>query len=890
MKLILTEGNRLSSEKYAQKIIDDVDSVDKSEKIPGGLASGKKPKDFDSKQLKMGIKVEMEHTKNRKVAREIAMDHLTEDSKYYTHLKEMEDKHVEKGELTPKKARKILHDKEVHGHPLTEQQRKFFGAIASGQTPRQKSQKGVSKARDTTPGESLSETSTEELQQTLKDIVGRLKGNSSRDEGLQKRRETIMAELKRRTEKGCATPGMKKRSGGQGQGMARGGGRGPIGRMGKSLELEKREFNHIQDNERAGIKKLAEFAKADSSKDLGKSEDIEWPGFFQGTPMYQEALECHKERIEAKWEDDRFWREEVPYAERSQWSGAKRGEYEKKRNRLREKIDKRVVASLNRVADLEARLVDHRIAEVKARGTTKSVVNSLNDFVKAGPYIGPRGGQWINPEHTIPWRGGDIGKRGPKIKPKLRLNPTDPVDKLIKRFIADSKGTSISDLVSWMEENKLTRSEKFKENVMEKAGGPFIGPRGGKWADAKHTIPWKEGEKPGVSRKKPEGQEGKMEKALPGKMTEPGKRKKKVLTEGAAHTPPKEYREGGATSKKDYADPANYKYPIDSEIHVRAAISYFSKPKNAGVYSTDQQKAIWARIKRAAKKYGIELSEESGPPSVTKSESGSFDGLDALSGFANSDAEYTAELEKAQNMPKGNPKQRLGEGEEQGGKLAAVGKTSGDNTSGGGLGQDAKGQVTGATTTKAKLSEDDEEDEDQMHEHKKPIETAKSNFSSRPLSVPQGQRDQVVHAHAQKVSDIMKAKNPETVIVGTGLPEQGKEIQLEKASFGRQGMVAYSDQSDIQAEALLKSDNFYSGGSPSIIPFSRPIGSGNVCPKCKQLLSKSLTACPNCGYGTVVHQVRPGGEAQGDHDGKPIVKSRSGKLRPRHVEDVKIEK
>ena len=37
--------------------------------------------------------------------------------------------------LTKSKASKILHDKEVHGHPLTEQQRKFFGAIAGGAEP-----------------------------------------------------------------------------------------------------------------------------------------------------------------------------------------------------------------------------------------------------------------------------------------------------------------------------------------------------------------------------------------------------------------------------------------------------------------------------------------------------------------------------------------------------------------------------------------------------------------------------------------------------------------------------------------------------------------------------------------------------------------------------------
>ena len=34
--------------------------------------------------------------------------------------------------LTQKKAKEILHDKSVHGHPLTDKQRKFFGAIAGG--------------------------------------------------------------------------------------------------------------------------------------------------------------------------------------------------------------------------------------------------------------------------------------------------------------------------------------------------------------------------------------------------------------------------------------------------------------------------------------------------------------------------------------------------------------------------------------------------------------------------------------------------------------------------------------------------------------------------------------------------------------------------------------
>lgn len=42
-------------------------------------------------QLKKGIEVEFEHTNNRKIAKEIATDHVTEDSEYYNKLKKMEN-------------------------------------------------------------------------------------------------------------------------------------------------------------------------------------------------------------------------------------------------------------------------------------------------------------------------------------------------------------------------------------------------------------------------------------------------------------------------------------------------------------------------------------------------------------------------------------------------------------------------------------------------------------------------------------------------------------------------------------------------------------------------------------------------------------------------------
>lgn len=66
------------------------------EERTGGMCEGigdKTPiESLDPQQLKAGIKVEMEHTDNPDIAREIATDHLTEDPEYYKKLKIMESK------------------------------------------------------------------------------------------------------------------------------------------------------------------------------------------------------------------------------------------------------------------------------------------------------------------------------------------------------------------------------------------------------------------------------------------------------------------------------------------------------------------------------------------------------------------------------------------------------------------------------------------------------------------------------------------------------------------------------------------------------------------------------------------------------------------------------
>lgn len=62
----------------------------------GGKSNEKgfKEEDADNKQLEMGVKVEAEHSSDLKTRKKISLDHLAEsDKKYYTHLKEMEDKY-----------------------------------------------------------------------------------------------------------------------------------------------------------------------------------------------------------------------------------------------------------------------------------------------------------------------------------------------------------------------------------------------------------------------------------------------------------------------------------------------------------------------------------------------------------------------------------------------------------------------------------------------------------------------------------------------------------------------------------------------------------------------------------------------------------------------------
>lgn len=60
------------------------------DRLPGGLADAKTPSNFSPTGLAQGVKVELEHTSDPRLATEVAMDHLTEDKAYYDKLKKIE--------------------------------------------------------------------------------------------------------------------------------------------------------------------------------------------------------------------------------------------------------------------------------------------------------------------------------------------------------------------------------------------------------------------------------------------------------------------------------------------------------------------------------------------------------------------------------------------------------------------------------------------------------------------------------------------------------------------------------------------------------------------------------------------------------------------------------
>ena len=189
---------------------------------------------------------------------------------------------------------------------------------------------------------------------------------------------------------------------------------------------------------------------------------------------------------------------------------------------------------------------------------------------QGGPYIGPRGGRWADAAHTIPWHDGGKYELRISEQPGLGFSVKSYKDGALAGIVVLNEPKVISEraqsllggrpavFVGWVHVNNEHRSKgigrslyelAFKEadrrglavvrsdeagstiepgaahiwgDVLVKSGGPYIGPRGGKWDDPEHTIPWHEGGAPRAAAAEEEKKPRKAAAADPEKR-KPGK-------------------------------------------------------------------------------------------------------------------------------------------------------------------------------------------------------------------------------------------------------------------------------------------------------------------------------------------------------------------------------
>src|SRR3989442_8820299 len=61
-----------------------------------------------------------------------------------------------------------------------------------------------------------------------------------------------------------------------------------------------------------------------------------------------------------------------------------------------------------------------------------------------------------------------------------------------------------------------------------------------------------------------------------------------------------------------YADPANWKYPVHTPFHARAARRYFNEPRNRAKYTPEEQAYIDKKINEALERFGVAVKIRDG--------------------------------------------------------------------------------------------------------------------------------------------------------------------------------------------------------------------------------------------------------------------------------------
>lgn len=424
-------------------------------------------------------------------------------------------------------------------------------------------------------------------------------------------------------------------------------------------------------------------------------------------------------------------------------------------------------------------------------------------------------------------RSGDLQSRKCKLE-----------EELLDKKIADAKMRKSMDGVEAL------------GDYLSKAG-PFIGPKGGKWADAKHTIPWKERKNPQQSLPLKFRGEGGTD------ITAKRKEAAKFIDKAPGGSKVTITFRGGREST--YTRSADGMWETPSTFNNKSTRKVSTDQLEDLITRTDRANTMAHDLKWTAGKGGADASQESDSKQkgIKKSED-PMSSFNALEDF----------LRKSGGLPTHEPKmgapksQEIAGGSQDGGEVEAVGTTSGSGDSASGPGQDSQGQVKTSMSGSEKLSADDADEEKQMKSHTKPIESMGKSLT------PANQRDMVAHEQAQVESHLRKGD---------------EDVFLHPYSMQKSHGTTDEDAAD-----LLKSE-FYHGPSPEKSSPRPLIDQGVLCKSvhmggCETNYSAALTACPGCGAGGTVNRlVPPSGSI-----GMVLEKSQEAPLlrRPPQEEDV----
>lgn len=615
--------------------------------------------------------------------------------------------------------------------------------------------------------------------------------------------------------------------------------------------------------------------KSDATPDtLSKSMYVDdWAMQFGGTGMHVEALQCLKDMRVCAKERDKFRASRKSWRDEDDLPRSSREAYRKKRQAARDVLDQKENGIRVRMSGLEEKLLDKRIKDAKSSEgmyksdgeTEKSMYNDLNDFLeKGGTPVGgttPGGykkvaeGQYMKEGGDKDKGKGDAGAEAMKQKPSEKHDP-ETVREL--ELYAENNG----DLYR-------QRLQPIHKNLMAKiAKGTYDHEKAKKlWLYAAADAAQRYTKEFDASSGGMHGSHGAFSPA-----------DRRALAARLAD----DFKDEADLGNYDNLIPKKYqKGKLDQQVndHLEARWKLMGEKGQQGKVTKDQ---YFSANKKSVAENIKEGLVPSGKGTYKKSLQDFVD-EDWMNKAWEADMETIEEyLEKA-GKGAGLPTHQQGLGHSKsstveggsadGGSLDGTGKTSGSSDSSAGPGQDTDGQLTGVPAAKkVSLSEDDAGPDGQMKPHKKPIESVKKS------AFPADQRDSVAQERAAVVSQLNKSND---VYVGP-----------DNHPFSEHAMHATGDE---DAAALVKSEEFYHGGSPQVAPNRAVIDSGVLCKSvnangCDSRYSAALTACPDCGAGTVGHRHMPNGPVVGAEQ-QILEKSEGpGSLlrRPAMEPDVKI--